>query len=679
MTTNQRQISSSTFEVENIKSNKLRLRFAQVIGFAFFTIVALRLIQIQIIDSAKYKESAQKQYQAKFPLPAVRGLLYDRTGNVLASNTRLLSFAVDPKVAADSAEKTAKKFSRVFSKPKNFYLQILKSNSRFEWFERFIDPKYLKEIDVKKMPGVKVEYESKRLYYNDYLAGQLLGTTNIDNIGISGIEQQYDSVLRGNDGYAIFQRDGLRRANPSVDYPRVEPRNGNNIYLTIDIQLQAIAEKELKKGVEENKVERGLVIIMQPRTGEILAMAQFPKVDPNNFGKYDMEDRRLRAMTDMFEPGSVFKIVTASAALENDLVKPEKKFNAENGIYKIKIPSQKKPRIIIDAHKAEILSFQEAMEMSSNIVMAKISDIIGAEKFYTMARNYGFGIATNIEFPGELNGALKKPINWSVMTLNSMAYGYEVGVTPLQIVSAYGAIANDGILMQPVLFKKEMDPDGKIVRESKSQKIRRVISHSTCQTLTGFLEGVVERGTATPAKIKGIRVAGKTGTSKKLIDGKYTTGEYIASFVGYFPVEDPQIVCLVMMDKPKGSSYYGGTVSAPVFRAIAEQIITSTNVMSKVTPVVAVSDSSSDFPTIKKEQSPHASNLVPDVRGFSLRKAIDVLKFQGLFPEVSGSGVVSVQSPEPGVRALRGMKIKLICQQKTDSDFGMNDRSGIRR
>ncbi|MBA4312293.1 MAG: hypothetical protein C0417_06660 [Chlorobiaceae bacterium] len=667
------------YDIGDIQEKKFRLRFVQILLFVFFGIVVLRLIQIQILESPMYKIIAQKQYQAKFLLPAARGVLYDRKGNVLASNSQLVSFAADPKIALEDADDISKKFSKIFGKPKNYYLQELKSDSRFVWLERMVDLKYLKEFDVKKMTGVIVRYETKRIYYNDYLAGQLIGAVNIDNSGISGIEQQYDKELKGVDGYVVFQRDGLRRARPSVDYPRVEPRDGNNIYLTIDIQLQAIAEKELKRGVEENKIDRGLVIMMQPRTGEILAIAQYPKVDPNHFGKYEMEDQRLRAFTDMFEPGSVFKIVTASAAIEHNLVKPDRKFNAEKGSYKVYIGSNKKTREITDAHKAEILTFQEAMEMSSNIVMAKISDIIGAERFYKMARDYGFGIATNIEYPGELNGVLKKPINWSATSLNTMAFGYEVGVTPLQIVCAYAAIANDGVLMKPLLFKKEVDASGTVVRASKPQKIRNVISHSTCETLNQFLEGVVERGTATQAKVKGVRIAGKTGTSKKLIDGKYTTGDYIASFVGYFPVEDPQIVCLVMMDKPKGISYYGGTVSAPVFGAIAEQVITTTDITSRLTPVIASVDSGAVSTEIEKNKYMRASNLVPDVRGLSLRKAIETLKTQGLIPIVNGSGIVSTQLPSPGAPKKRGMQITLICQQKNNYDIGMNDQTGDRK
>ena len=667
------------FEVDGFNEKKSRLRAIQVIALVCFAVILVRLIQIQIIDSEYYKERVQKQVEAKHPLPAARGILYDRKGNVLASNYRSVSFAADPKMVGKNADSIAKTFARVFNKPKSHYLQKLREDTRFVWLERMVDVKYLKSINLKKMPGIVPQIESKRIYFNDYLAGQLIGATTIDNVGVSGIEQQYNTELSGEDGCVTFQRDGRRRTRPSVDYPRIEPRDGDNIYLTLDIGLQAIAEKELKRGIEQNQVERGLVIILQPRTGEILAMAQYPKIDPNNFGKYESEDQKLRAVTDMYEPGSIFKIVTASAALEHDLVRPEKIFNAEKGSYKVYVPRKLKPRIISDTHKAEHLTFQEAMEVSSNIVMAKISDIVGAERFYKMARDYGFGTATNIEYPGEVNGVLKKPISWSATSLNTMAYGYEVGVTPLQIASAYAAIANDGVLMQPMLFKKEVDPSGNVIREGRQQKIRRVISSSTSETMDQFLVGVVERGTATPAKINNVRVAGKTGTSKKIVDGKYTTGEYIASFVGYFPVEDPQIVCLVMMDKPKGSSYYGGTVSAPVFRSIAEQILTTTELSSRISPVMPPVDSGIASGAANKPGRVKATDSVPDVRGLSLRKAIETLKSHGLTPKVKGSGIVASQSPAAGTRKTKGMKISLVCQEPTGPSLGMNYRPGDRR
>ena len=650
------------FEIEQL-NRRNRIRLLQIVIIVFFAIVGLRLVQVQIIQSQKFREIALKQYQAKVILPAARGLLYDRYGNIIASNSTLVSFAADPQVASEDADAIAKIFSRLFGKPKSHYIHELESDSRFVWLERLVDSKYLKEINPNKLNGIVVRYEPKRLYFNDHLAGQLIGCTNVDNVGVSGVEQQFEPELRGADGYVIFQRDGRRMARPSVDYPRVEPRDGNNIYLTIDLQLQAIAEKELKKGVELNKAERGLVIVLQPKTGELLAIAQYPGVDPNNFGKSDLQDQRLRAVTDLYEPGSVFKIVTASAALEHGIVKSQNIFFAENGSYTIWV-TPTKPRKITDTHKYGYVTFQEAMEVSSNIVMAKVSDLIGGERFYKMARDFGFGIATNIEYPGEPKGVLKRPVEWSATTLNTLAYGYEVGVTPLQIASAYAAVANDGCLMKPVLFKKETDSHRNIIKEIQPQQIRRVISTSTAQTMKQLFEGVVERGTGTPAKIAGVRIAGKTGTSKKLIEGKYGTSGYIASFVGFFPTDDPQIVCLVMMDNPRGGSYYGGTVSAPVFRAIAEQIMTTTAVMSRAKSVVAASQEVTPLPENENKADVATQNAVPDVKGYSIRKAIEILKAKKLQPTVSGSGVVTGQTPGAGQPVKNGMIIKLVCQPK---------------
>src|ERR1041385_7633872 len=347
----------------------------------FFAVVCMRLAQIQIIENEKYRELAQKQYQSKIVLPATRGAVYDHSGNIIASNSIFASFAADPKLAAEDARAIATKFSKMFGKPKSYYLEKLQSDSRFVWLERQVSVDYLKKIDLKKLDGVVVRYEPKRLYHQDQVAGQLIGFTDIDNNGLAGIELVCDRELHGIDGYVIFQRDGLGRARPSVDYPRVEPINGHQVYLTVDMSMQAIAEEELRKGIEQNKAESGIVVMMQPKTGEVLALAQFPNINPNKFGSYDMKDQKLRAVTDMFEPGSVFKIVTASAALENNIVAPDKKFYAENGLYTVSI-SGGKPRVIKDTHEYGWITFQEAMEFSSNIVMAKVSDLIGSERVY---------------------------------------------------------------------------------------------------------------------------------------------------------------------------------------------------------------------------------------------------------------------------------------------------------
>ncbi|MBI1807202.1 MAG: PASTA domain-containing protein [Ignavibacteria bacterium] len=649
----------------------------------FFAVVGLRLVQIQIIEFPKYREIAQKQYQSKIVLPAARGTLYDRSGNVIATNSIYVSFAADPQLAVADARAIASKFSNLFGKPKSYYLEKLRSDSRFVWLERQVDVRYLKKINTKDLEGIVVRYEPKRLYFHDQVAGQLVGCTDVDNNGLAGIELSYDKELRGIDGYVIFQRDGLGRARPSVDYPRVEPVNGHNIILTIDMGLQAIAEKELRKGIEQNKADHGLVVVIQPKTGEVLTMAQYPNVDPNKFGTFDLQDQKLRAVTDVFEPGSVFKIVTASAALDHGIVVPEKRFFAENGKYVVPV-SYGKQRTIADTHPEGWLTFQEAMEVSSNIVMAKVSDLIGPERFYKMARDYGFGIATNIDFPGEAKGVLKKPIEWSGTTLNTIAYGYEVGVTPIQIVAAYAVVANDGILMQPYLFKRETDGSGQIVREGKSQQIRRVISPATARILKNFFEGVVVHGTGVPAQIAGVKVAGKTGTSRKYIEGHYETGSYTASFVGFLPVDDPQLVCLVMMDNPRGSSYYGGTVSAPVFRAIAERFMnTSQMFVPQDTMGAVTTNGGNTVRSSKRIQTERAvdekernvgypKGIVPDVKGYSVRRAVGILMTGKFQPIVNGSGTVINQVPPAGQPARPGTKITLICQPRSSVALNIN-------
>ncbi len=653
-----------------------RLRLLQIGILIFFVAVCVRLVQLQIIDSGTYRGYAQKQYESKVILPATRGIIFDRNDNFIASNTMFVSFAADPKLAAEDAREIAAKFSKLFGKTKRYYIDKLSSDSRFVWLERQVAVENLKKIDQQKFKGIVILYEPKRLYHSDHVAGQLTGFTDIDNNGLAGIELECDKQLQGVDGYVVFQRDGLGRAKPSVDYPRVEPTNGNNIKLTIDMKLQSIAERELQRGVEANKADRGIVVIMNVRTGEVLAIGQYPTLDPNKFGAYNLQDQKLRAVTDVFEPGSVFKVVTASSAIEHNLIKPSQKFFAENGKYNV----TGRPKPIVDTHEYGWITFQEAVAYSSNIVMAKASDIIGSERLYRMARNYGFGIATNIDYPGEVRGILKRPAEWSGTSLNTIAFGYEVQVTPLQIATAYCAVANGGILMKPMLVKSEIDPLGQTVNEYKPQQIRRVTSEATAKTLKDFFVDAVEYGTGIPAKLEGMSIAGKTGTSKKFVDGKYEPGSYTASFVGFYPANDPQLVCLVMIDNPRGASYYGGTTSAPVFRSIAEQVISTSEMFAPVVPetrsvtqnVVSEKPSgkkSKPFPLATTKDMPRA---IPDVRGLSVRKAVSILRMNKLEPIINGSGTVITQSPNAGQPLKAGMKIALICQQKVLTTLSTN-------
>lgn len=637
------------------KDYQYRLLTVKIVFLFLFVLAAVRLVQIQFIDAGKYQEIAKKQYEAKVPLLAQRGTIYDRNGNVLVANSEFVSFAADPKIAGEDAKFIAKEFSRVTGKPEREYIGKLQSSKRFVWLERHLRPDVASQIPLEKMGGIVKMNEPMRVYHYDELAGQVLGATNIDNVGISGIEQQYNNVLCGMDGYVVMQKDGLGRKRPSVDYPREEPINGHSIELTIDMQYQSIADEELKKGVARTLSEAGLVVMMRPQTGEILAMANFPHVNLNNVHSADALKNRV--ISDMYEPGSVFKIVTASAALQHELVTLEKKFYGENGKYRIEYPGRR-VRFINDSHPMRDVTFLEAMAYSSNIVMAKVSDLIGPEKLYKQARDFGFGMATGIELPAESNGQLKKTSEWSLASLNSVAYGYEVGVTPLQIVSAYSAVANDGMLMKPYIVQRELDEHGQEIFSGQPQMIRRVVRKEVNEQVKQMLESVVEFGSGIGVRTSGIRIAGKTGTSRKHVDGKYEEGSYNASFVGFFPAEKPEIVCLVILEKPKAGGYYGATASAPVFKAIADRIINNNGL------IVSASTVTNEPYSAKEQEMKELTVNVPDISGENIDDAVNTLQQSGLAAKVIGNGdEVIRQYPPAGKKVERGSIVQLMMSE----------------
>jgi cell division protein FtsI/penicillin-binding protein 2 len=641
-------------ETEMISLSRSRFLVLKFFFALFFAVVLFRLIKIQVIDAGTYKDLARKQYERLFVLPATRGNIFDRNGNVIVSNTILLSFAADPKIIGDRQGHVAEIFGSVFGKPSSFYLEKMSETTedqnvrRFVWLERRVTPEIAHRIEAAKLEGIVVINEPKRLYHYDELAGALLGFTNVDNKGISGIEFQYDNDLKGYNGSVVMQRDGLGRVRPSADYPRHEPMNGKDIFLTIDVKYQAIVDEELKRGVEANKADGGCAVMLSPKTGEVLAMSVYPCINPNNVNSLNIADARNRIVSDVFEPGSVFKVVTAAAAFESNLVTPESRFNAEHG--KMKVPlGGNKFRYISDTHEYDNLTFQEAIEVSSNIVFAKVGKLLGGEKLYRKARDFGFGMTTGIDLPGEVRGVLKKPIDhdWSGTTVQTMSYGYEIGATPLQIACTYAAIADRGMLMKPYVVSHIDDGTGETIAEQKPQAIRLVVSQKTLDQLLPAFEGVVEHGTGKEARINDVRIAGKTGTSRKYFDGKYVQNNYTASFVGFFPVEDPQVVCLVMMDNPRSQGYYGGTTAGPVFRAIAERVIMTSYKFCR-TPIA-------------KDPVAHGTIVVPDVRMLQTSVAKKMLATYGLNCQIFGKGnLIIKQTPEPGKKVEKDEMIFLI-------------------
>ena len=619
----------------------------------FFILIAWRLAQIQVVEASKFQEIARRQYESRMLLPASKGNICDRNGDVLVSNSMFISYAADPKIVRDEARRVAGEFSRFFGKPTKFYLEKLRSDRRFVWLVRRMTPDFANRFKGERFDGVMPFNEPKRLYHYGELAGQLLGFTDIDNKGISGLELQYDKEMRGKDGYVILQKDGLGNRKVSVGYPRVEAIDGATLHLTIDLGYQSIAEEELERGVKRSNADGGLVVAMNPRSGEILILAQYPGVNPSEVSRYDVKNQRLSVVTDMVEPASVFKLVTASAGLEGGLIKPDEFFFAENGKYKVPLRTGSF-RIIKDTHPRGWMTFGEAMEISSNIVMAKASDIIGKKRLYRKAKEFGFGSVTGIDLPGEIRGELKKPSSWSVTTLNTMAYGYEVGVTPIQLLAAYGAVANGGLLVKPFVVKKIVGAEGAVMEETEPQVVRRVVTEEIAQTLTKFFEGAVERGTATHARIEGVRIAGKTGTSRKYVDGRYEPGSYLALFIGFFPADDPKFVCLTVIDQPRNGSYFGSQISAPIFRAIAERIISTSLEIPQ-----------GDRGTLITRAESSAARRIPNVCNVKVVVARRLLAERGIKSKIIGEGdMVLDQTPEPGTRVREGETVTLFLTRR---------------
>jgi cell division protein FtsI/penicillin-binding protein 2 len=546
-----------------------KINFLFVILFGIFTVILTKLVNVQIIDSEKYRIAARKQYENKIVLAPYRGLIYDRNMNVLVSNSYEYSFAADPNMV-DKPDEVAEILSKTFGKSKEEYLSKLTSqNTSFIYLERKVDASRLNGLDSMKYSGIIVLKEPKRVYNYGSLASQILGFTNQENKGQTGIELSMETELTGKEGFVIMQRDGRGNNRPSLEFPRKDPENGNNIVLTLDMNIQRFAEEELEEGVKSHNADGGKVVVLSVKTGEVLAMSSYPTFDPNKISESDTSGMKNAVISDIYEPGSTFKLITAAATLEE-------KIEDRNSIIETGNVSEVKGLNITDVHGASSMTFQQIIEESSNIGFSNISIKLGSERFYKYARDFGFGIYNGVELPGENKGFLKRPIDFSSVSLPYMSIGYEVLVNALQISNAYSSIANNGMMMKTFIVKKEFSNDNSTIFESRPTPVRQVVSEKTAKTLTSLLTGVVERGTGTDAKVEGVSIAGKTGTAQRLINGEYSSSSHNSSFVGYFPADNPQILITVILNNPKSGEYYGGKVAAPVFQKIATRIINFT-------------------------------------------------------------------------------------------------------
>ena len=536
--------------------------------FVFFSLafvaMAARLVTLQIVEAPAYAKLAANQREREIVFPARRGAILDRAGEPLAISVDLHMIYTDHIHVRNDAL-TAAKLSRVLEEDAGDIEEKLQPDfpgDQFEFLARQVGPKEARRIKALKLDGIYMKIEPKRFYPGGRLASHVIGFSDIDGNGLEGIEKQYDSILQGEPGRMVLEQDPTGRALPQAEYLEERPEPGRSLFLTIDKELQYFTELTLAEAAATYHAEAASAIIMRPQTGEILAMANVPDFDPNEAGEATSLERRNRALTDVYEPGSAFKIVTAAGSLESHVVTPRSMFTVP---YSFKYSD----RVFHDSHPhpTEQMTMAEIIQESSNTGTIQIGLKLGGAKLDRFVRRFGFGSKTGLDFPGESPGIMLEREDWTGPTIATIPIGQGIAVTPLQMVSAYAVLANKGVAVEPKLLYATLNGDGDIQPASPTAT-RRVVSHKTARKMRKILTGVVEKGTGVEAQIPGYEVAGKTGTAQKPLPGGGYGNSYVGSFAGFAPASRPAIVVLVTLDDP--SPIWGGSTAAPTFRTITE-------------------------------------------------------------------------------------------------------------
>ena len=540
----------------------------EAVFFVFFVFLLLcvgRLFFIQFFRSNYLRSIARKQHNQLVELEPRRGTIYDCRLKAQASNMSLDSLYAVPTAIKDK-EKVIDQLLPILGIERSYLQERLNRQKAFIWLVRKLPPEKSEAIKRLKIKGLGFLKETKRIYPNSYLASHVIGFSGMDNTGLEGAERDYNNYLKGIPGWAIFLRDA-RQKKLDIWEKMVLPVDGMDLVLTIDEVIQYIAERELDKAFEKFHAKAASIVVMDPYTGRILAMASRPTYDLNDHSQVNKDAMRNRVICDLFEPGSVFKIVTASAALEEKKVVEEDTFFCENGSYQIG------GRILHDHRPHGTLTFRQVIEESSNIGTVKVAQLLGPDMLYRYIRAFGFGSKLGIDLSGEISGIIRPPRLWSKTSMSALPMGQEVGVTTLQLASAISVIANGGQLMKPYIIDSVRDSQGRIIKQNKPVLIRKVISVDTALRIKKILTGVIEEGTGRLGKVFGFSAAGKTGTAQKLEpNGSYSHNKFIASFIGFSPAEDPILTIVITVDEPH-PVYFGGVVAAPVFQKVASDAI----------------------------------------------------------------------------------------------------------
>ena len=679
----------------------LKRRLTVVTALLAFWVAGIeaRLVFLQVVSHNHLAALAERQHSRTQESPAKRGDILDRRGRVLATSVDADTIYAVPSELSDPGNVVAnlcRAFGDCTKKERQALAEKLNNQKQFAYVRRQVSPDVARRVADLNLEGIGFVKESKRFYPNRELAAHLLGWVGVDNVGLAGIESTYDADIRGKKGTILIQTDARRKA-----FSRIErlPTAGSTVELTIDDYLQHIAERELQAGVVENRAAGGTAIVMNPHTGEIIAMANQPTFNPNAYRDVDEIARRNRAVQDLYEPGSTFKVVTASAAIEERVLRPDAIIDTNPGQVKL----AGRPAIREDGNRNYgVLSFTDVIVKSSNIGAIRIGFKVGAERLSRFVSLYGFGHPSSQDFPAESPGIVWSPDKWTESALASVAMGYQIGVTPLQMVTAVSSVANGGELIEPRVIRATYRDDRRFV--VRPNVLRRTINQETDATLTTIMEQVVARGTAKRAQIPGYTVAGKTGTAQKVVNGHYSHSDHMASFVGFMPSRNPALAIVVVIDSPKGpNGDHGGAVAAPIFQRIGEASLRYLGVAPNVNPAPPVlvarqQDTDSrdvsapqaearltDASTTPSTRLPGASTTlpssaislttpqfvtlvvdagtVPDVRGMGARDAVRTLFKLGINAHVSGDGIVASQMPAPGEPIDHGGVCRLLLER----------------
>lgn len=622
-----------------------------------------RLVYLQVFRHADLMARAARQQSRTLATPAKRGDILDRRGQLLATTVDVDSIYAVPSEITNDEEAVAKLCDAVgdcSAREREALTDRLKNQRNFAYVRRQVSPDEARRVAALSLDGVGFIKESRRFYPNKELAAHLLGYVGVDGNGLEGIEWAYDSQIRGKPGTVLIHTDARRHVFSRFERP---PTTGATIELTIDEYLQHVAERELHAGVVENRAAGGSAIILDPHTGEILAIANEPTFNPNAYREFGDADRRNRAVQDLYEPGSTFKLVTASAAIEDKVMPLDTMIDTSPGFIHVGSGD------IHDTTNHGVLSFSDVIADSSNVGAVKIGFQVGTERLSRFIQRYGFGHPVSPDFPSESPGIVWRPEKWTASALAHVAIGYQIAVTPLQMVSAVGAIANGGEYVEPRVIRAMYRDNRRYV--VKPKVLRRTVAADTAATLTMIMEGVVEHGTAKSAQISGYTIAGKTGTAAKLVDGRYSKSEYNASFIAFLPSRNPVVAIIVVIDSPHGKGYYGGVVAAPIFKRIATSTLRYLGIGPTINPEPPVLVDRRDTAEVRtrprNDSQPIVSlvadgppGTVPNLHGMSARDAVRKLVKLGLTAHLSGDGFVMSQDPSAGALLEPGAACSLV-------------------